>query len=66
MRWMRRWACLVLLLPCGAAGAHQGGITGYAAIDVAANALRYQLTLSELPPALLRAQGGGSAGRWLW
>ena len=61
MTCMRRWAPLVLLLLYGTAGAHQGGITGYAAIDVAANALRYQLTLSELPPALLRAQGGDQA-----
>jgi hypothetical protein len=53
-----RWAAAALLVLCDLAGAHEGGITGYAAVDVAANALRYQLTLSEPPPALLQAQDG--------
>lgn len=47
---------LALVLCAAAARAHSGGVTGFATLDVAGNALRYRLTLSELPPALRGAQ----------
>ena len=54
-------ACL-LLFAClaSAASAHQGGTTGYAAIALNGNALRYQLNLSQWPSAFLAAQGGNA------
>lgn len=47
-----------LLLPGSFTYAHQGGVTGYAAIELRGNVLRHRLTLSQLPPTLLAAAGG--------
>lgn len=49
---------LLALLAGPAASAHQGATTGYAALDIAGHALRYNLTLSQLPAPLLAAAGG--------
>ena len=54
----RALSVLLWLLPACAAFAHQGGVTGYAAIELRDNTLRYRLTLSQLPPPLLAAAGG--------
>ena len=60
---MGRFALIFLaLLLAGRSGlAHQGGVTGYAAVSVQDNVLRYRLTLSQLPPAVLAAAGGDAA-----
>lgn len=52
---------LLGLLCAASAPAHQGGTTGYAAIDIDGNALRYQLTLSQWPASFLGRQGGDLA-----
>ena len=54
-------ARVLMLLSCALAlpaAAHQGGTTGYAAIEIAGNALRYQLTLSQWPATFLTPLGG--------
>ena len=53
LRWLAGLWCAVLFTV--AAHAHEGGVTGYAAVTVNANALRYELTLSTLPAPLLMA-----------
>lgn len=50
--------CAALARP---AAAHQGGATGYAAIEIAGNGLRYQLTLSQWPAAFLAQVDGDIA-----
>ncbi|MEO8039457.1 MAG: HupE/UreJ family protein [Betaproteobacteria bacterium] len=49
---------------CGAALAHTGGTSGYAAISISGNAIRYSLTLSSvpMPSALAEQMGFGQAG----
>lgn len=54
---LRRWSGLLLLVTASVT-AHQGGTTGYAAIDLNGNTLRYQLTLSQWPGAFVAAFGG--------
>ena len=52
---------LALLLTGSRSFAHQGGVTGYAALAVHDNVLRYRLTLSQLPPTVLAAAGGDAS-----
>lgn len=46
MRRLRALAAALSLLAATPAGAHSGGSTGYAAVTVSGNAIRYRLTLS--------------------
>jgi len=54
----RAFGALTLLLAALTATAHTGGVTGYAALQVQDNVVRYTLTLSALPPLLLERHGG--------
>ena len=56
--WLLLVLCAALSAPCAA---HQGGTTAYAAIDIAGNTLRYQLTLAQWPAAFLTPLGGDLA-----
>ena len=58
MTRLRAAAISLLLAAVAAASAHEGGVTGYAALTIADNALRYELTLSALPEPVLAASGG--------
>lgn len=57
----RAFAALMLLPAALTAAAHTGGVTGYAALEVRDNVVRYTLTLSALPPPLLERHGGDAA-----
>jgi|LNFM01.1.fsa_nt_gb hypothetical protein len=46
---------VALMLIASASSAHEGGVSGYAAVHLNDNALRYELTLSALPAPLLAA-----------
>ena len=47
---------LVLFLASGTVGAHTGGTTGFATITVSGKLVRYNLTLSDVPPGTLAMQ----------
>ena len=55
---LARLLCVLGLCLAWPTLAHQGGTTAYAAISIAGNALRYQLTLSQWPAAFLTPLGG--------
>jgi len=56
------WLLLTLGAVLSAPGAaHEGGTTAYAAIDIAGNTLRYQLTLAQWPAAFLTRVDGNLA-----
>ena len=46
----------LLLLATGSAGAHTGGMTGFATITISGKLVRYNLTLSDVPPGPLADQ----------
>lgn len=49
-------AATLLLLSAGLAGAHTGGMTGFATITISDKLVRYNLTLSDVPPGPLAEQ----------
>ncbi len=49
---------LLALVTGPAARAHPGAATGYAAVDITGNTLRYSLTLSQLPARVMAAAAG--------
>ena len=58
--WLLPWrvamAVFFLLAFIGHAGAHTGGMTGFATITISGNQVRYNLTLSDVPPGPLADQ----------
>ncbi len=52
----KAFALLLLLGSAGLAGAHTGGMTGFATITINGKLVRYNLTLSDVPPGLLAEQ----------
>jgi hypothetical protein len=52
----KAFALLLLLGWAGLAGAHTGGMTGFATITVSEKSVRYSLTLSDVPPGPLAEQ----------
>ncbi len=61
MKGRQAVAVCVLLVGASGASAHDGGVTGHAALTVADNVLRYELTLSALPEPVLAASSGDTA-----
>ena len=52
----KTFALLLLLEWAGLAGAHTGGMTGFATITIGEKSVRYSLTLSDIPPGPLAEQ----------
>lgn len=55
-RFIRAVVALSLLATAGVAHAHTGGMTGFATITIDGKLVRYNLTLSEIPPGPLAEQ----------
>jgi hypothetical protein len=55
-RFIRAVVALSLLATAGVAHAHTGGMTGFATITIDGKLVRYNLTLSEIPPSPLADQ----------
>ncbi|MGI9423963.1 MAG: HupE/UreJ family protein [Hyphomicrobiaceae bacterium] len=55
-------AAVLMFLTCAIARSHEGGVTGFASINIDRNVVQYKLTLSSIPDGPL-AQAMGAAGK---